>query len=256
MKIWCFSDLHIDVNKVPFEIKERPDYDVLVIPGDIREDMVKSVKWIEEMKLDDKPVIFVGGNHEFYREKRDTCLNKAIEYAGQNDNITILQDSNIEIDGVLFVGATLWTDYRIFGEACFSQAMMWAESSMNDHRLIRLASQGYRRWLPKDAELEHRFSRAYIHMVLDQPWDGPRVVVTHHAPSFKSVPERYTYDLLTAAFASDLEHEVDRVSVWFHGHIHTAQDYTLGDGRVVCNPRGYIGHDIDIGFDPLKVVEI
>jgi calcineurin-like phosphoesterase family protein len=84
----------------------------------------------------------------------------------------------------------------------------------------------------------------------------PRVVITHHAPSRQSVQPRYRDDLLTAAFASDLDDLVTKAALWVHGHLHAPADYRLGDCRVVANPRGYVGIGEDRDFNPALVVEI
>lgn len=65
------------------------------------------------------------------------------------------------------------------------------------------------------------------------------VVVTHMGPSSRSIPERYRDQLLSAAFASDLDILVSKVDLWVHGHIHDSMDYRLGKARLVCNPLGH-----------------
>ncbi len=83
-----------------------------------------------------------------------------------------------------------------------------------------------------------------------QPFDGKTVVVTHHAPSPRSVHPRYAQDLLTPAFASDLEGLMDasRVALWIHGHTYEAFDYRVHGTRIVCNPRGYAPDQLSEGF--------
>lgn len=252
------SDLHIDVghNTRPFAMPDpRPDHDVVVIAGDIREDMKKGVTWIANNGFT-KPVIYVGGNHEFYRSSRDRGLEKAQAEAAKHPNIHILQDSCVDIGGVRFIGATLWTDYKLMRADNQQLAMLTAESNMNDHRLIRFARGNYRPWLAKDCLAEHEQSRRYIDLMLGEPFDGPRVVVTHHAPAMKSIDPRFWGDLLNAAFASHLDELIDRADLWIHGHVHHAHDYRMGDGRVVCNPRGYVGFGEQSGFDPSLVIEL
>jgi Icc-related predicted phosphoesterase len=70
---------------------------------------------------------------------------------------------------------------------------------------------------------------------------GPTVVITHHAPSRKSIHSRFSSSLLNACFVSDVEHLLNgrRVCLWVHGHTHDSFDYVLNGTRVVCNPRGY-----------------
>lgn len=260
MRILVWSDLHVDVasERAPFIIPDRlPPRDVHIIAGDVREGPVDAIRWIVAGNLNEVPVIYVTGNHEWYRHKRDTDFEKAVAEAARHKNIHLLQDSHVDIDGVRFVGATLWTDYALYGEPYRWQCYTAAQSGMNDHRLIRVAKGGYRKWTTKDAWQEHCASRLYIEKMLAQPFDGKRVVVTHHAPSMKSIDhERHAGDILNAAFASDLEALVDKCDLWVHGHIHTRRDYRIGDGRVICNPRGYVGIGEKSGFDPELVVEV
>jgi hypothetical protein len=91
--------------------------------------------------------------------------------------------------------------------------------------------------------------------MLELPCHLAKVVVTHHAPSRKSIGPEYLGSALNSVFASNLDHLVDRADLWVHGHVHNRCDYTIGDGRVACNPRGYAGMEWS-GFDPSLVVEV
>jgi len=86
------------------------------------------------------------------------------------------------------------------------------------------------------------------------------VAVTHHAPTPISIAECYRFDtLMNGAFASDLsEFIMDRpqIKLWTHGHMHNVSDYMVGDTRVVCNPRGYVGHEQRAKDFELKYMEI
>ena len=84
----------------------------------------------------------------------------------------------------------------------------------------------------------------------------PEVVVTHTAPSLKSIATRYQTDLLTAAFASNLDHLADQTSLWVHGRTHVGCDYEHGGCRVINNPRGYTSLCEDAGFNPSLTSEL
>jgi Icc-related predicted phosphoesterase len=255
MRLWIFSDLHIDFAKTgtpPGLLDDRPDHDVVVIAGDIRENMAKGVEWIANAGLNEKPVVYVCGNHECYGRDRAGAVadaQLAIRDGGHR-NIHILQDAAAHIDGVTFVGATLWTDYRLDGEAMRPLAMRACQDMMQDHSRI---GHGTRMWLPADAAVEHEASRQYIGKVLDNR-DGPVVVVTHHCPSIRSVAERYRGTIINTGFASHLDDLVSRAALWVHGHTHHCFDYAIGDCRVICNPRGYGGENR--AFNPRLVVEV
>ncbi|MEW8692247.1 MAG: hypothetical protein AB2535_14320 [Candidatus Thiodiazotropha endolucinida] len=104
----------------------------------------------------------------------------------------------------------------------------------------------------------HEASRDWLAIMLAEPFDGRTVVVTHHAPSSQSVHPRYARDLLTPAFASNMENLMDsnRAALWIHGHTHDSFDYEIYETRVVCNPRGYSPEALNPDFRPDCVVDI
>lgn len=252
---WILSDLHLDVNRRhPFRLPSpRPACDLVIIAGDVCEGAGRAVRWIEAQEFA-VPVVYVLGNHECYGGAREKETAEAKAAAARSGNIHMLQDETAIIGDARVVGATLWTDYRLDGMAWESFAKVAALAAMSDHsRIIRSTGK---RWMPADAQAEHEVSRDYIDAVLRVPFVGPTIVVTHHAPSSKSVHRSYFGSILNAAFASHIDGLVDRADLWVHGHVHSAWDYRIGDGRVICNPRGYVDHGESDGFDPGMVVEV
>ena len=197
-------------------------------------------------------MIYVPGNHEFYHH--DIALIDELKTRAP-DHIHILSDDQVEIDGVRFLGSILWTDFALFGEADKFFAMQQARQRMADFAIIQIHGQ---RFSPEDATRLHTASRDWLATMLAEPFAGKTVVVTHHAPSSQSVHPRYASDLLTPAFASNLEQLMDasRVALWVHGHMHDSFDYQIYDTRVVCNPRGYAPEALTSEFRPDFVVEI
>jgi hypothetical protein len=200
----------------------------------------------------DKPVIYVPGNHEFYHH--DIALIDELK-ADAPASIHILDDNQIVIDGVRFLGSILWADFILFGEADKFLAMQTARQRMPDFSIIQNHGQQF---TPEDAIRLHTASRDWLTAMLAEPFDGKTVVVTHHAPSFKSVHPRYVRDLLTPAFASNLENlmDGDQALLWIHGHMHDSSDYEIYRTRVVCNPRGYAPNALNPDFRSDWVVEI
>lgn len=254
MRAWIFSDLHVDANAAtPWVLPDpRPDHDVVVIAGDIRRGLRRGVDWIAAHKLNAKPVIYVPGNHEYYGFDFETERAAGRAAAATQPNIHVLDRDIAVIDGIAFLGATLWTDYRLFGAGSAQVAMLRAEQAMNDHRLIQRAGG---RWSAADAAAEHDQSRTWLEFQLAAQ-SKPSVVITHTAPSLKSIAARYRDDLVTAAFASELEHLADHTTLWVHGHTHVGCDYRLGACRVVNNPRGYVGAGESEGFNGTFVCEL
>jgi len=247
MKIHILNDLHIEF--ADFTIPET-DADVLILAGDIGVGL-GGLKWLEGQNFK-KPVIYVPGNHEFYRHDI-SLIDEMKNYA--LPNVHVLNDSVVKIDGVRFLGCTLWTDFGYFGEAEKFFAMQRASSCMADFSRIKYAGKTFS---PNDAIKLHIDSRDWLKCMLEESFDGKTVVVTHHAPASGSVHPRYVNDLLTAAFVSNLEGlmGVSCVDLWAHGHMHDAFDYDVYGTRVVCNPCGYVPDENVDGFVADLVLEI
>ncbi len=260
VKIWVLSDLHNDVNKkYPFEVPTPlPDYDVLVVAGDIQEGVVDSVRWLAAAGLTQKPVVYVTGNHEFYHyDLAEERAAAAVEIAAHHPNIHLLQDSTYAIGNVLFIGATLWTDYCLFTSDIYSK--MDAQKGFNDHRYIFNGVTHVGRKLmfsPTHAQNEHLISRWFIEQQLNDRGPRKAVVVTHHVPTIKGVHPRWRSDRLTPAFASNLEHIVEKADVWVYGHTHDPTDFMIGGCRLINNAYGYIGQGEGMLFDPSFVIEV
>jgi predicted phosphohydrolase len=247
MKLHILNDLHIE-----FEDFAPPvtGADVVILAGDIGVGM-EGLRWAEA-RFPDRPVIYVPGNHEFYHH--DLSLIDKLK-AQAPEHIHVLNDDQVVIDGVRFLGTILWTDFDLFGEADKFFAMQAARQRMTDFSIIQNHGQ---RFTPEDAIRLHTTSRDWLAAMLTESFDGRTVVVTHHAPSSQSVHPRHARDLLTPAFASNLENlmEGERAALWVHGHMHDTFDYEIYGTRVVCNPRGYAPNALNADFRPDLVVEI
>ncbi|WP_076860734.1 metallophosphoesterase [Bradyrhizobium mercantei] len=239
MKIQIFSDLHIDVlpNK---DITIVDNIDVVVVAGDVCEgalDAFSHLRWIVPIRI---PIVMVLGNHEYYRSFIGDELELARSEAPAS-NIHILEDDSVVIGGCRFVGATLWTDYRIFGDGNIPNVMATCAAGMNDHRRIGWTKQPWRRFRPQEAAHLHHRSKAYLNRVLSTSFAVPTVVVTHHAIHWDSILPKYRNDRLTAAYMSDLSEVITthKPAMWIHGHVHNSSDYMIGDTRIICNAHGY-----------------
>ena len=134
MKLWILSDLHVDVNRrFPFELPTpHPDHDVAIVAGDICQGLAEGVRFIASQGLNAKPVIYVGGNHEFYGHDRHGELAAGRAEAARHPNIHVLERDSVTIEGVEFLGCTLWTDYKYAGMREQARAMHWAARRMSD----------------------------------------------------------------------------------------------------------------------------
>ena len=247
MKIHVLSDLHCEF--APFDPPET-DADVVVLAGDTN----TGTRGVELARgwFPDRPVIYIAGNHEYYGESSPRLLRKLAE-AARGSCVRFMENGQVLLGGVRFLACTLWTDFAVFGDRHHSMAA--AESLMNDFRLIRV-DPAYRRFRAADARASHMASLQWLVAQLETPFDGPTVVVTHHAPSLRSVKPHYREHPATPAYASDLEWLLDgRAALWIHGHTHVCLDYEIGGTRVLSNQRGYPEDPVE-GFDPGLVVQV
>lgn len=247
MKIHVLSDLHTEF--APFH-PPAVDAGVVVLAGDTgrrARGVALAREWFPE-----RPVVYVAGNHEYYGDTIER-LDERLDEAAAGSRVHVLRDRAVVIGGTRFLGCTLWTDFDVFGAR--ARCMDAARAVMNDFRLIRVLP-AYRRFRPADARRIHNRSVAWLNDALDAPFDGPTVVVTHHAPSLRSVAPAFRDNDVTAAYASDLEWMLDgRATLWVHGHLHHCVDYVVGGTRVVANQRGYPDDRVP-GFEPARVVEV
>jgi Icc-related predicted phosphoesterase len=261
MKLQIFSDLHVDVALVK-KITIAADVDVVLVAGDTCERVLRAFEHLREIVPLHIPIVMTMGNHEFYRRFIPDELALARSH-GSTFNIHVLENDTITLGGVgassrvRFVGATLWTDYRIFGEANQVAVMNACAKAMNDHRLIGWQKQPWLRFRPQEAALLHHQSKSYLEGVLATPFEGSAtVVLTHMAVHWNSVHPKFRSDPVSGAFVSDQSALIERYqpTLWVHGHVHNSCDYWVGQTRVLCNPHGYSTENPD--FNGELVVEL
>jgi Icc-related predicted phosphoesterase len=255
MRLWIFSDLHIDRDSMELP---RVAADAAVIAGDICPGP-QALDWLEA-RFSNLPVLFVLGNHEYYGYTLPS-LRREFEKRATGTNIHVLENRLVTLGDVTFLGCTLWTDFELYGRPV--DPMSEAGKRMNDFRLIRYFEEedGERfasKLEPLDTHFLHKASVSWLRKQLSELQGRKKVILTHHAPSRRSVAERYRENVLTPAFVSALDDLVEEsgAALWIHGHCHDRFDYRLGETRVICNPRGYVGIDDGNGFDPALMVEI
>jgi predicted phosphodiesterase len=267
MKLHIISDLHLEFSEHDVQGLEA---DVIVLAGDIGVGM-KGLEWAAKLlSRTDTHIIYVAGNHEFYRHEINS-LRKAMKsycsapvgWTGDDSEhrLHFLDDDEVIINGVRFLGSTMWTDFKLFGENMKEDCMSEGERRLNDFRLISIL-EGADRWYfsPQDSIDLHNQSLKWLSNKLkNEPFDGQTVVVTHHLPSQQSVVERFKESLVSACFASDLDDLFGYSDLWIHGHTHDSLDYVQNGTRVICNPRGYsrtLGVNENDSFDPKLIIEI
>ncbi|MEH2512250.1 putative phosphodiesterase [Nitrobacteraceae bacterium AZCC 1564] len=259
MKIWMQSDLHHDIAHNAYVPPSDVECDVIVVAGDAMAPATLALPWLRKAYGGDKPMIYIPGNHDFYSDHRHPDTKTTWEWqrehaprlAAEHD-IIFLDDATVEIDGVRFIGSTLWTDFSARpAYITFDDAVREATRGMNDYKLIKIGAGRSKDMLrPRDTIAAHKVSRAFIERTLAEPTEcAETVVITHHTPSYRSLlGSGMRFADLDWCYASNLESMMcgdSAPALWIHGHIHKNQDYTIGNTRIVANPRGY-----PMGFRP------
>lgn len=225
----------------------RVDRDLLIIAGDL--DIGKNpIKFIKE-QLKISPVIYILGNHEFYNQDYDEIMDfwKKIEIT----NFHFLENSTVELSGIRFLGAILWTSINKGNKKDIKEAKI----GLNDFSVIR---KDNRKFTPEDSIILHNKSINWLKSELNKKFEGKTIVITHHLPSYLSIHKRYEMSPINSCFYSDLEDIIKKFKpdLWIHGHTHECFDYLLGKTRIVCNPRGYLNFEINQQFNPSLIIEI
>jgi len=251
MKLQIASDLHLDMRRN--YLLPKLDSDVIILAGDISLGY-RGLKYAVSLShFHKKEVIYVAGNHEFYRQDYHELIQSMREYAEGYEHVHFLERDEIVIDGTRFLGTTLWTDY--LGDKSEHQEINQAivGASLNDHRLIR---NGDRSFSVDDAYEEHLISKKWLKEKLGEKFKGKTVVVTHHAPSQDCQHPDYDYSPISTGFQSSLDELVELADVWVFGHTHASLDIRMGKCRLISNQLGYPHEMMPVAFNPDLVVEL
>lgn len=253
MKLNILSDLHLSQGKLPLPDN---DADLVILAGDVARP-AQAIAWAAGFA---KPVLYVPGNHEFYKSSISGALAE-LKRLCVGSSISVLDNDALVIDGVRFLGTTLWTDFLLYGEGDRRAAAIGeALRLMYDFSRIRAGEPSDALFTPADSAALFKAHSAWLQGKFAEPHAGPTVVITHHAPSPWSIHPRFAGSLLNPCFVSDAEHLVgaSRARLWVHGHTHDSFDYVLHGTRVVCNPRGYARDGVNENprFDANFMVEI
>ena len=282
MKLCIASDLHLEIGGFPSSMGDlfSEPADVLILAGDIT-----CAKYLDKKRTDKESrsgrknfdaliktfsnfrhVLYVAGNHEHYGSIFSSTV-PALKLYLEGTNAIVLDNDLITIDNKTFIGSTLWTDYRNGNPL----EMLAAESGMNDYRQIQAMDitkvpytdrksasfarqQG--RITPSFILTEHHNSLTFIQLTLAATRNKRAVVITHHAPSYRSQDFANRGSALAASFCSALDDVVatDNIDLWIHGHTHDDVDYMIDKTRVLANHRGYAGYEkVAKTFKPLYV---
>jgi DNA repair exonuclease SbcCD nuclease subunit len=280
MKIALCSDLHLEFEDI--DLKNTEGAEVLILSGDImlaadlhshpptvtspyepygelskRQITAKRFRdFLSRVSVEFPHVVYVAGNHEFYHGKWNASLDHLREECARYPNIYFLERDIKVINEVSFIGATLWTDCNRNDRL----TVLTLNGMMNDYRVIRNDEHNYSRLHPDSTIQRHHQTISYLKQVLPDMKDKKVVFVGHHGPSAMSTHPRYQYEThMNGGYRSELSEFIldnPQIKLWTHGHMHDPFDYMIGTTRVVCNPRGYAGHDDQADVFQLKYLDI
>lgn len=253
LRLNILSDLHLSVAGLDLP---TADADVVILAGDISRPK-QAFDWA--LKLT-KPVLYVAGNHEFYGNSISGTMAD-LKQRSQGTHIQILEQDQVVLQGVRFLGVTLWTDFLLYGEgAPQEEAVSQALKFIRDFSRIESDNVADAAFTPAQSARLFQASKLWLEKQLAIPFDGPTVVITHHGPSPQSVHPRFEGSAVNPCFVSNLEDLMgaERVALWIHGHTHDSFDYRVSGTRVVCNPRGYQKDGVNENalFNPNLVIKV
>lgn len=261
MKIRLWSDVHNEFGKLEYKARDDDAETVLVIAGDFTIG-VDDMAMMRDLLLKFRSVIFCTGNHEYYNRVIEDIDRAWRDFADMHPQFYFLNGDCVVIDDVRFVGGILWTDLNN-GDR---NVMHTVGYRMNDYNRIRIRDleSEVHVLAPEDTIKINKKMRAYIESVLDTPFAGRTVVVTHHAPLEICIHPDYNHHSTDKAlnFAyrnTGLESwfEEKEFVAWLHGHIHHRQEHVVHGKKVIANPRGYAGHEaMSYTFEDDKVFEV
>jgi predicted phosphodiesterase len=263
VKIQLLSDLHLEAHP-DYHPRPAPQAELLVLAGDVGSYQKGSRLPGDDFGLErfspqrgwPMPVLYVPGNHEYDNLDFDATharLRETCERLG----ITWLEREVLVLDGLRFVGTTLWTDFDALALQPGQPAPEMTRLLKQRHKAFRAANF----YLEKAATTRHGqlmlaegwreqglACQQWLREALATPFDGTTVVVTHFAPSLRSTDPRYGLTPGTAGFCNSLDELLPLAQWWLHGHLHCQHDYVQSGCRVVANTLGYASKGEQQGF--------
>ena len=267
MKLQLLSDLHIEVHP-HLQIAPAPGADLLVLAGDIGSYQQGSSLSEPDFGLArfsprhgwPTPVLYVPGNHEYDNADFDEIHSRLRETCDALD-IGWLERETRVIDGVRFIGTTLWADFDALVERTdgLSEALKKRGKAMRaaNFYLQKAATLRNGEIFLAEALREHSLTcQAWLRNALAESFDGTTVAITHFAPSLASADPRYGLSPGTAGFCNSLDELLPQADLWLHGHLHCQFDYVKDGCRVIANPLGYVGKGEQENFRPDLLIEV
>lgn len=247
MRIRILSDLHL--NHHAWTAPDVPA-DMVVLAGDISNG-ADGMRWARDT-FRDTPLVYVAGNQECYGHNIDELIPE-LRCIAQENGVHFLEQDVLLMGGLRILGATLWTDFNLFGNSEYWLSKEDLPKRKSDACKSILTNTGI--FSPVAMAERHHSTVRWLKSELDRDFSGKTIVVTHHVPTRQGLPSIWRNENSSAAFASHLETLFPQVDTWICGHTHAAADFQSGRCRVVINPRGRSAENCN-GFNPELVLEV
>lgn len=250
MKIDIVSDVHLEFGTY---IPSNPNKsDVLIMAGDIipiylLANNKKYIKYFEQCGKLYKHIIYIFGNHEYYNGDIRLEFDNAQKWLGHIDNLRIVNNKVVKIDDVSFMCGTMWTDCNKEDPLTMLQLIQ----GMNDFRVIKDSSKasmygGIDYLTPEDTVIEHKLFKKFLISALNNNHEKC-IVVTHHSPSLRSIPEEYRRDYhMNGGYTTNLDEFIMNrpyIKAWIYGHTHSPNEFMVGETMLINNARGYVKYE-------------
>lgn len=256
MRLKIFSDIHLEFSNAGYDHIWQPNPEdrntILLLAGDIGVGM-QARTFVEELCKNFHSVLLICGNHEFYGQEYMTVLNgwKNFEENEADKNFHFLDRDTRIIDGVRFIGDTMWTSFE-HGD---QRLMARAEYAMNDYGRIKVGDNFLK---PAFTFQRHTEFINYLEQKLAEPFDGKTVVMTHHSPLNYGRIKYHgpSYDPFYFACLENRIKEWGKPDLWVHGHAHVSHDTQVGNTRILANPHGYLNYSVNTKFNKDIIIEL
>lgn len=242
-KALIVSDLHLYFGK----FKAKPEADIIIVAGDSCEGFLAANMYHYWLNLGYK-IIMVCGNHEYYGKPFNEVNAYWRNFANKHENFYFLNNNVLELDGHRFVGTTLWGSVP-------PDLEFYCRSELNDFSNIYFDSWK-EPFTPVDMNSLHEEAKRFLKKNIQEG----DILVTHHAPTFASIPDKYKSNPLNCCYVGNIENIIldANPKLAIHGHIHNSTDYFVGETRVIANPRGYVNQSsgYNKSFDSNFIIEL
>jgi predicted phosphodiesterase len=234
--IHVLSDLHLEFGVYQPTVT---DSDIVILAGDIYTG-TQGMTWARD-NFPDSEIIYISGNHEFHHHNYQKLLSQFRKEA-EKYQIHFLENDEVVLHGIRFLGCTLWTDYLSSDELNQQEAMDVLNQRFTDHQLIQFNNELF---TPGHALGLHKNSVSWLREKLfNEAFEGKTLVITHHGPSKHCFHKKFGVGELAGGFYSDLPDLINNADIWIYGHTHSNLDIKIGKTRLVSNQLGNPNEEI------------